>query len=329
MSHLRLINSDLSQQQPVGAAICASLGYGSYCVLAMTAIYVLIRRRSLRKSRARCVLLSFIITMFLATTACFIADTRMSLLQEKILAANAQISTPFLDSWKRYAVMYSITMHVVLLMSDTIVVWRAWVLCDRRSVHVALSCCIVGSTVGNAIHVEKQIEYYYHGTPFSNIMSIVLMLLPIALTHLLATSAIAYKAWICRVSVRKHLNNISQVTRAEKVLLILIESGGLFLAVLIFVLILLLLVRSALTIYLYVTEIGIYGMAMYHVVIIILVTGRDAPCVAAFQDGTLVAPSTQVLGTRNSADSTPVINIGFNRESSGPVETKETSSLPV
>ncbi|KAJ7584590.1 hypothetical protein C8J56DRAFT_1090390 [Mycena floridula] len=334
MSDLELIDSPDFQRQPVGVALCAALGYGSYSVLAIIAIYVLIRRGGLYKSLARRVLLGFIITMFLATTACFVADAGMTILQDELLMDSAIASSQsalMARNWKRFGATYAIMSHIVFLMSDMIVVWRAWVICDRRSVQAALSFCILGSIVGIVIHVEKQLTSYLEG--FSIIITIVAFLLPLALTNFVATSAIAYKAWICRVSVRKHLSNTSQMTRAEKVLLLLLESGAAYLAGWIVIVILLLLGPSTHTIYLYATELSPYCVAIHPAIIILLVTGRDAPCETAFKGGVSAVPSSSSSefidnGTPDSA-ATPITLTGLNGASRGEAESKDIPSLTV
>ncbi|KAJ7575493.1 hypothetical protein C8J56DRAFT_974729 [Mycena floridula] len=322
MSDWDLGNSPEFHRQSIDLAISAALGYGAYSVLAMIAIYVLIRRHGLHKSKARRVLFGFTIAMFLVTTACFIADIRMAILQQGIV-------TEILPSWKRWAIVNSIAHHIIYVMSDMIVVWRAWVLCSFRSIQVVLSVCIVGSIVGNIVHTANQVEFYENGTRFSVLTSLVVMYLPLALTNLVATSAIAYKAWICRVSIRKHLSQIPPITRAEKVLLLLIESGAGFLAAWLLSVILLVIPGPSTTmVYSNVTEFSLYGMAMYHVVIILLVTGRNAPCETAFQCGT---PSSPRFLARDSARSvpTPTFYIGSNGELNEATEMKESSSLSV
>ncbi|KAJ7584592.1 hypothetical protein C8J56DRAFT_1054053 [Mycena floridula] len=47
--------------------------------------------------------------------------------------------------------------------------------------------------------------------------------------------------------------------------------------------------------YVYVGEFIPYSMAMYPVMITLLVTGRDAPCVTAFRDGPPAAPSRRTF----------------------------------
>ncbi|KAJ7584605.1 hypothetical protein C8J56DRAFT_1054064 [Mycena floridula] len=333
MSDLQYIFDRIPVQQPVAAAMCAALGYGYYSILALAAIYVLIRRRGLHKSLARRVLLGFIITMLLVSTVCFIADVEMSILQDKIVAASAQSSSSALTSWKRCAVMYSISVHVMLFMGDLIVVWRAWVLCERRSIRIPLFCCILASIAGNAIHVAEQIKFWGDaipaGLPDSPKIITLSALLLLASSNVVATSAIAHKAWMCRVSIRKQLGNISQMTRTEKVLLLLIESGAVYLGGWIVVMILLLLPSTRLAYY-YVSEFTPYILAMFPVIVILLVTGRDAPCATAFRDGPPAAPShPPFMETTPGSSPTPIIHIGFSGASRIAVESNDASSLTV
>ncbi|KAJ7584627.1 hypothetical protein C8J56DRAFT_1166654 [Mycena floridula] len=329
MSDLQYILDRIPVRQPVAAAMCAALGYGYYTILALAAIYILIHRRGLHKSLARRVLLGFIITMLLVSTVCFIVDVEMSILQDKILAAPAQSSSSAITSWKRSATVYTISVHVMFFMSDLIVVWRAWVLCDRRSIHVVLFCCILASIAGNVIHVAEQIRLWTGAileiTP--KIITLVVLFL-LASSNVVATSAIAHKAWMCRVSVRKELSNIAQTTRAEKVLLLLIESGAVYLGGWV-VDVMLFLVPSTGLPFLYGSEFTPYITAMYPVIVILLVTGRDAPCVTAFRDGPPVATSRRAFMEPLDSSPTLVIHVGFNGASRSEAERKDIPSLTV
>ncbi|KAJ7584645.1 hypothetical protein C8J56DRAFT_1054101 [Mycena floridula] len=314
MPNLKLIKTGNINQQPLNLAICASLGYGSYSISAMIAIYVLIRRGGLCKSRARRILLGFIVIMLLSTTACFIADMGMSILQYKILMATAQISSASTATrwWKRCAIVYSIVMHIMLLMGDMIVVWRAWVLCDRRAIQVVLSCCILGSVAANIAHPAKLIESFGDGAYIPATVAL-------GPHQRLATK----HGELCRISVRKYLSNISQVTRAEKVLLLLIESGFVYLAIWIFV-VTLLLIPSAITLYWYSITFAPYFLAMNPVIIILLVVRRDAPCETAFRGVASSPTSSRDFLHRDGDDSTstPIINIGFYEVFSGTAKTE-------
>ncbi|KAJ7584607.1 hypothetical protein C8J56DRAFT_1090409 [Mycena floridula] len=273
--------------QPVAAAMCAALGYGYYSILAVATIYVLIRRRGFHKSLARCVLLGFIVTMLLVSTACFIVDIEMSILQDKIIGGSLGSLSTAITSWERCTIVYVISVHIMFFMSDLIVIWRAWVLCDRRSIRIVLFCCILASIAGNAIHVAQQIRFWDDAIPEGSRRFITIpVLLLLASSNFVATSAIAHKAWICRVSVRKELDNISQTTRAEKVLLLLIESGAVYLGGSGIVVVILFLVPSNGRAYLYIAEFAPYITVLYPVIVILLVTGRDAPCVTAFRNAT-------------------------------------------
>ncbi|KAJ7584594.1 hypothetical protein C8J56DRAFT_1090395 [Mycena floridula] len=134
---------------------------------------------------------------------------------------------------------------------------------------------------------------------------------------------------MCRVFVRKELCNVSQATRAENVLLLLIESGAVYLEGWIVVVILVLVPSTGLA-YLYGAEFAPYIMVLYPVIVILLVTCRDVPCVTAFRDGPPVAPSrcTFIEPTLDSSP-TPVIHIGFNEASRSEAGSRDIPSLTV
>ncbi|KAJ7584548.1 hypothetical protein C8J56DRAFT_893197 [Mycena floridula] len=127
------------QQYAVGPAACASLLYGIYLIISMRAIHLLMRR-GLRTSRPRCILLATIVMMFLATTTVFRRDIQAALEQVSFIG-DTSYSAPF-----QYHDFASVAAGCMLvLMSDMIVVWRTWVICDRWLVKITLSCCMAGS----------------------------------------------------------------------------------------------------------------------------------------------------------------------------------------
>ncbi|KAJ7586982.1 hypothetical protein C8J56DRAFT_1051273 [Mycena floridula] len=82
-----------------------------------------------------------------------------------------------------------------------------------------------------------------------------------------------------------------------------------------------------------VVEFAPYIMDMYPVIVILLVTGREAPCVTAFRDGPPVAlslsrrlePTPDHRPTLDSSP-TPVVHIGFNGASRGEAESNDIPS---
>ncbi|KAJ7584598.1 hypothetical protein C8J56DRAFT_893245 [Mycena floridula] len=200
-----------------------------------------------------------------------------------------------------------------LLMSDGIVAWRAWVICDRRWVKIALSCSMVSSLIG--IIIEFAIcthRLLATGQHYETISSILPMLLPILGTNLIATVAIGHKAWIYHQTVQKSAN------KAHHILVLLLESG-LFYIVMWAIYTALWFSPSAALEYIYMDISVPYMLAMYPAVIIILVTQRTSLLETPAQ-----LPLPHSLEAVASPRST-ILNIGFGNKELNESEPKDLS----
>ncbi|THU87183.1 hypothetical protein K435DRAFT_804516 [Dendrothele bispora CBS 962.96] len=119
------------------------------------------------------------------------------------------------------------------VIGDMVVVWRAWVLFPQRlAMKVTLSICLLGSFVGASLDMEliakgimKNVSYT--GTK-TNIM---ILAVPLIFTNLTATALIGYKAWHHFQSIQRNLVSTNRPpSKVLKILLLLIESGLLYLA---------------------------------------------------------------------------------------------------
>jgi hypothetical protein len=94
----------------------------------------------------------------------------------------------------------------------------------------------IGAIIGNG---AKALLDFVRDTPGPNTLSLVLTLPPF-ITNLVATLLIGLKVWLYRKQVKSHLttgHSKSTTTRAENVLLLLVESGFLYCAVWLLILI--------------------------------------------------------------------------------------------
>ncbi|KAJ7584589.1 hypothetical protein C8J56DRAFT_951392 [Mycena floridula] len=301
------------QQFAVGATACAALGYGTYLILSFRAMYVLIRR-GLWESRPRCVLLAAVLMMFIATTTVFVGDIGIALNQVRFFGENPYPTGP--RSFDHSNIVRSVASRILVLLSDAIIVWRAWVICNRRALKIILSCCMLGALVGTLFEGIKVLKSLAAGRPSETMAVFLSMMLPILTTNLVATLAIGHKAWVYRRTVRNNPSVISVSTEAHnKVFLLFLESGLLYLVVwaldttLGFI-------PSANLAYTYVDITVSYLLAMYPAVIIILVTQRTP----LLEDQIHVPSNTQIhmISTplRPTAPSirSTVVNIGFESE---------------
>ncbi|KAJ7584616.1 hypothetical protein C8J56DRAFT_1166645 [Mycena floridula] len=291
------------QQSAVGGAACASLGYGIYLILSIQAMCVLVQQ-GLRKSRPRCVLLATIIVMFLATTASFVSNISIALMEVALIG---EIHDP--GFYQLFIVVGIISIRIQILISDLIVVWRAWAICDRRWVKIILSCCTIGSLAGILLEGVIEVQAAINGEESETTALALSILLPILITNSVATWTIVHKAWIYRCTIRRNSDASLIPSRGQQFLLLFIKSG--FVYIIIWALYVTLLFISPTSVWhLYATVTVGYLLALYPVLVIILVTQR-----ASLWNMTVHTAPQQHFQDMTASPHPIILNIGFNNKS--------------
>ncbi|KAJ7584614.1 hypothetical protein C8J56DRAFT_154029 [Mycena floridula] len=205
--------------------------------------------------------------MFLATTIVFVGDLINILIRISSLGGSLY---PIVIS-QNYIIAGIIATHVLFFISDVLVVWRAWVICDRRLVKIILSCCIAGSLAGIIFEGLREVQVAT-GTKQLEITTMALsMLLPILITNSVATLTIGYKAWIYRCTFKKN----PEVGRVYQVFLLFLKSGLLYIVIWALYFTLSLSFTSSASIGMgYLNIIVGYLLVLYPVLIIILIIQR-------------------------------------------------------
>ncbi|TFY70024.1 hypothetical protein EVG20_g2913 [Dentipellis fragilis] len=217
--------------QQIAALASASLFYGTFSVVFASSTYLLWRKHGL-KSRTRS-------TVLIATTLMYcVATVHWSLLLAFtwiLVTQSPDTSGPItLKSARLLANMDEVLVFLPIinfLVSDAIVVWRAWLICGRRP-EIVLPCAIlfvlallaaVVSAVGSTLSVTVA-----PGMSLSLLAATLFGFLTMMI-NLLSTGLIAWKAW-CAASAehQKHLSTVDRPTQVEKILALLIESGVLY-----------------------------------------------------------------------------------------------------
>ncbi|KAE9386386.1 hypothetical protein BT96DRAFT_539351 [Gymnopus androsaceus JB14] len=118
------------------AVIPQTLVYGIYAVLIPVSSYIMFHRGL--ATRARKILFGITIFMFLLSTAYWIASisTLIQLIQAWFLSVDPDTQTA-----PNYLPLFNALVYVNYILTDGVVVWRAWVLCagDGRK---ALTMCL-------------------------------------------------------------------------------------------------------------------------------------------------------------------------------------------
>ncbi|THU97546.1 hypothetical protein K435DRAFT_796412 [Dendrothele bispora CBS 962.96] len=116
---------------------------------------------------------------------------------------------------------------------DIVVVWRAWVLFPQRlAVKTTLSICLLGSFVGVSLDIGLLIKgvlenFFYTGNKTEGLV----LAIPLIFTNFTATALIGFKAWYHVQSIQRNLGSATtSPSKVLKIMLLLIESGLLYLA---------------------------------------------------------------------------------------------------
>ncbi|KAI9443125.1 hypothetical protein H4582DRAFT_1158495 [Lactarius indigo] len=210
----------------IGAYLCETFFFGIYtAVFLFSSVFMLSKRPS---TPVRNSMLAVSTVMY---TVCAVHWAMNMVIAAKILRVDEALMSPF----ELLVVVYLPTINYIL--SDGIVVWRAWVLWGpsfRFRVFVpllfSLVCTLVLSAIGAA--------YLYTGTEYesgrdgivSRYIGWSVWGLSIG-TNLWATGLICIRTWQHRQSVRALLGKGTTSSTAEKVLIFMVESGALYLCI--------------------------------------------------------------------------------------------------
>ncbi|KAF5388962.1 hypothetical protein D9757_005027 [Collybiopsis confluens] len=212
--------------------------YGIYAVLIPVSSFIMLRRGL--TTRARKILFGMIIFMFLLSTAYWIISM-VSLLQlYKLYFLDPDPDAESPNS--NYLQLANALVLINYVLTDGVVVWRAWVLCSADGIK-ALSMCLfmlglaavsVTSTIGiriiliiinndpSAVLLNDRLSLGINVTQVATLVMSVF-------TNSLATSIISIKAWRGRVQIRDDLGAASTGNlRAGKIFALLIETGVLY-----------------------------------------------------------------------------------------------------
>jgi hypothetical protein len=124
-------------------------------------------------------------------------------------------------------------------LTDGVVVWRAWVLCSDQSskalrVPIVFLCClaltvtttivirlILASPAGNDVKLNAILT---RAIDASQVANLIISLL----TNVSATSIVSFKAWKYRQAIKVDLKTVQGTPKGSKVLVLLVESGVLY-----------------------------------------------------------------------------------------------------
>ncbi|KAL1686363.1 hypothetical protein GGG16DRAFT_117969 [Schizophyllum commune] len=204
---------------------CArSLVYGVQAAMTIAAVATLAR-----KSGRAWILVTFVVTIFLASTAIELIAVRV-LSQEVALFRNHPRGAVDPEPQIYYPLMVNgICLCICYILSDALVVWRAWVLWPHsRLARGALMLGMIGSVVGAVI---REVEVSPQARAFGRVAftpKSLAFTLPLVITNVLATTLVGAQVWAYRRDVAASLGPFLSGSRVGGILLLLLESGVVF-----------------------------------------------------------------------------------------------------
>ncbi|KAF5362857.1 hypothetical protein D9758_007033 [Tetrapyrgos nigripes] len=225
-----LANSDIDIVKRWVTTIAITwLFYGVDATLLLVAAFLLFFKQ-IKSTRAQLSLFGLLILIFVLFTA-FISMTTAFILNDIMTAAYNPPNNFDLLRGLRIATVFM--QRTIYLVSDGIVVWRAWIMFPFHFlVRSVLAVCIAGSFVGTFVYLGMTAARYHRDiNDEGDRVDILIMAIPLLVTNAIATGLIGYKAWIHHQDIKGNLLLIgSSVSRVEKVLLLLVESGVIYCA---------------------------------------------------------------------------------------------------
>ncbi|KAI4519697.1 hypothetical protein K525DRAFT_271504 [Schizophyllum commune Loenen D] len=197
------------------------LFYGIQAALFVAALSILARRSS-------CVhiLAITIAILFLLSTISVTLGVLFYLIQFPTGYGDTALDlTDFLD---RLIVVLAVAARLNYLISDGVVVWRAWTLwIDNRSAQGVLLTCMCGSTIGTTVECVWSLQSTRRGQTESATQTLMLTV-PLLATNIVSTALVAIRVWLYRRDIKASLSPYIRPTSVEKVLLLLLESGSFY-----------------------------------------------------------------------------------------------------
>ncbi|KAJ8090449.1 hypothetical protein PM082_019047 [Marasmius tenuissimus] len=214
--------------------LTASVLYGVYLVLFVLAMIILCKE-GIRTPKL--ILTAALVVLFLLSTAYLCCTMSYFVLGLKDLLIN-DVGIPlvwknaaFLAKYRKLGVVRQVLPPIAIVIGDSIVIWRAWALSAGNKkimfVPVLLQLALtVNSFAWVGCFVDAGMPTVIPET--CKKFNMAANILPL-LTNIAGTSVIAYTTWRHRKAISEYLTNCPR-TRAEKVMVLLVESGVLYIS---------------------------------------------------------------------------------------------------
>ncbi|THU86492.1 hypothetical protein K435DRAFT_805075 [Dendrothele bispora CBS 962.96] len=184
-------------------------------------------------SKSRLALSFVTITMLFLSLSSLVMNIEFMIIEIPLNGYNPPDSREVIPLTTRLRIGLNLMERLNYVIGDIVVAWRAWVLFPQRlAVKVTLSICLLGSFVGTFLDIGLLAKALSENFSFNGNKTEVLSLtVPLIFTNFTATALIGFKAWHHFQSIQKNLGSTNgSPSKVLKIMLLLIESGLLYLA---------------------------------------------------------------------------------------------------
>ncbi|KAF9265109.1 hypothetical protein L218DRAFT_183751 [Marasmius fiardii PR-910] len=209
--------------------------YGIYMVLFFAVMSILCRREGIMS--ARMVLLVAVVVLFSLSTvyitaffSYFVIGIKMLLVENPATIPLKTKSAAYLAKFQRLGIVGQVTFPVSCVVGDAIVIWRAWALSGgNKKVMFLPIVLLLGLTASCFSFVGCMVEEDLPVVPSDSCTKRDMATFIFSmLTNVAGTAVIGYQTWSYRRAVKKYLRHCRHQVRAEKILVMLLESGVIY-----------------------------------------------------------------------------------------------------
>ncbi|KAL5504110.1 hypothetical protein ACEPAH_8183 [Sanghuangporus vaninii] len=206
--------------------ICQTLFYGVYAALIPFSTHFLLKRKTM--SKANKLMFSITIFMFLLSTAYWVTSVGSEI---STLVDTFSSSPDRPTVWSNLFELFNSLLLINYVLTDGVVVWRAWVLCKDGSKKILmvplflLLCTSLSVLATVSIRAAMLVIGEKKLKPIIDVMQMVNLVLSL-LTNICATSIIGWRAWQHRQEVREVVSKERGTnSKVGRILVLLVESG--------------------------------------------------------------------------------------------------------
>ncbi|KAL5504107.1 hypothetical protein ACEPAH_8180 [Sanghuangporus vaninii] len=205
--------------------ICQTLFYGIYAALIPFSTHFLLKRKTMSKGNK--LMFSITIFMFLLSTTYWVSSVGNEISTLVVIFSS---SPDRLTVWSSLFTLFNSLLLINYVLTDGVVVWRAWVLCKDGSKKILivplflLLCTSLSVLTTIAIRVTMLVI----GEKLDSVIDVMQMvnLVLSLLTNICATSIIGWRAWQHRQEVREVVSKERGTnSKVGTILVLLVESG--------------------------------------------------------------------------------------------------------